>query len=277
MEQIISPYQNGFVKGRSINDNIFLASELMTYIHKARKCKTRKRVFSSKENGDLGLRETDKVLVKDLILDDGRGWDHQKVLHCFGHNGAQNVLQVPVSRCHFNDMLAWKGSSNRVYKVKLGYHRLMEEDSLFLQQGSFQWSNFWKIKAPPRLLMFLWRVYNNALPNLHNLRRHHSQIYTTCQMCDREEEETLDNLFVRCPFARAIWFGSPMSFRTDLLNPQYLQRFIEDLLVDTGNDRLLVLAMVLLNNIWEVRNKLYMEGNKKKDGINCADYQDAVA
>lgn len=39
-DYLISPYQNGFLKGRSIQDNIFLASELLTYIHKARKCKT---------------------------------------------------------------------------------------------------------------------------------------------------------------------------------------------------------------------------------------------
>ncbi|KAF7833334.1 homeobox-DDT domain protein RLT1-like isoform X1 [Senna tora] len=41
-------------------------------------------------------------------------------------------------------------------------------------------------------------------------------------------------------------------------------RFIETLIADTGNDKLLVLAMVVLNNIWEARNKLYMEGKRKK-------------
>ncbi|KAF7841821.1 reverse transcriptase [Senna tora] len=37
---VITPYQNGFVKGRSISDNVFLASEIMSYIHKARRLKT---------------------------------------------------------------------------------------------------------------------------------------------------------------------------------------------------------------------------------------------
>lgn len=41
MDDVISPLQNGFVKGRSIADNIFLAFELMTYLHKAHRCKTR--------------------------------------------------------------------------------------------------------------------------------------------------------------------------------------------------------------------------------------------
>ncbi|KAF7815570.1 reverse transcriptase [Senna tora] len=40
MTRIISPFQNGFVKGRSISDSVFLASEVMSFIHKARKTKT---------------------------------------------------------------------------------------------------------------------------------------------------------------------------------------------------------------------------------------------
>lgn len=41
MQDLIAPTQNGFIKGRSTNDNIFLASELMTHIHKAKKIKTK--------------------------------------------------------------------------------------------------------------------------------------------------------------------------------------------------------------------------------------------
>lgn len=40
MEELISPNQNAFIKGRLISDNIFLASELMTYIHKTRSTNT---------------------------------------------------------------------------------------------------------------------------------------------------------------------------------------------------------------------------------------------
>ncbi|KAF7822054.1 reverse transcriptase [Senna tora] len=36
MQRVIAPNQNGFVKGRAISDSILLASELMTFIHKAR-------------------------------------------------------------------------------------------------------------------------------------------------------------------------------------------------------------------------------------------------
>lgn len=40
MDTLISPNQNAFIKGRLISDNIFMASELMTFIHKTRHAKT---------------------------------------------------------------------------------------------------------------------------------------------------------------------------------------------------------------------------------------------
>lgn len=40
MDELISPNQNAFIKGRLISDNIFLASELMTFIHKTRSSKS---------------------------------------------------------------------------------------------------------------------------------------------------------------------------------------------------------------------------------------------
>lgn len=39
LQDLIAPNQNGFIKGRSMNDNNFLASELTTYIHKTKKVK----------------------------------------------------------------------------------------------------------------------------------------------------------------------------------------------------------------------------------------------
>lgn len=40
MDGLISPNQNAFIKGRLISDNIFLAAELMTYIHKTQSSKS---------------------------------------------------------------------------------------------------------------------------------------------------------------------------------------------------------------------------------------------
>ena len=38
----------------------------------------------------------------------------------------------------------------------------------------------------------------------------------TCPFC-QEDRETLENLFLRCHFARAVWLGSEITVRTDTL------------------------------------------------------------
>lgn len=40
MQDIISPYQNAFVKGRLISDGTLLAAEVVNFVHRARKTKS---------------------------------------------------------------------------------------------------------------------------------------------------------------------------------------------------------------------------------------------
>ena len=51
-------------------------------------------------------------------------------------------------------------------------------------------------------------------------------------MC--EGEETLDNLFTKCPFARALWFDSPLNIKADSIPSvhQWLKMISEDYKAD---------------------------------------------
>ena len=51
-------------------------------------------------------------------------------------------------------------------------------------------------------------------------------------MC--EGEETLDNLFTNCPFARALWFDSPLNIKADSIPSvhQWLKMILEDYKAD---------------------------------------------
>ena len=46
--------------------------------------------------------------------------------------------------------------------------------------------------------------------------------------------ETLDNLFTKCPFARTLWFASPLNIRVDSIPSvhQWLQMILEDYKAD---------------------------------------------
>ena len=57
------------------------------------------------------------------------------------------------------------------------------------------------------------------------LHKRISQIPSICPNC-LKEEETLEHLFLLCPLARAIWFGSELSLRVDYIITQKVKDWI---------------------------------------------------
>ena len=80
-------------------------------------------------------------------------------------------------------------------------------------------------------------------------------------MCE-QEEETLDHLFLKCPFARALWFSSPRNFRSDAIPSirQWLISTLEKYKVGNGQeDNALTYISATLWVIWIYRNKVMFE------------------
>lgn len=87
---------------------------------------------------------------------------------------ANAVLKIPVS---VSNSLVWHWSKNGIYVVKSGYRvalKLLGADSLGGPSSSFVpeekfWKCFWKIKASPKLVNFLWIIFHNAMASRENL------------------------------------------------------------------------------------------------------------
>lgn len=58
----------------------------------------------------------------------------------------------------------------------------------------------------PRIRLFICKLEQQALPTSSRLGAHNSAIDPHCQMCNYQEQETEQHLFILCPFARVIWF-----------------------------------------------------------------------
>ena len=56
----------------------------------------------------------------------------------------------------------------------------------------------------PKIQIFLWQVCHKALPTRALLHHRGIQVETTCPLC-KGGEETLDHLFLGCPYVIPIW------------------------------------------------------------------------
>jgi hypothetical protein len=64
----------------------------------------------------------------------------------------------------------------------------------------------WKSRCTPRVRFFAWLILVDRLNTKNMLQRNlHVQDDPICVMCDSGEEETIENLFFECEFAKECW------------------------------------------------------------------------
>ena len=80
------------------------------------------------------------------------------------------------------------------------------------------------------MIVFLWKMCNKCLPVRQKLHKRVQNISLICPMCHNEEEK-LEHLLLLCPFARAVWFGSELSIRTDSFTINDIKDWIQEWLM----------------------------------------------
>jgi hypothetical protein len=72
----------------------------------------------------------------------------------------------------------------------------------FKEQGA--WDLIWKLKAPPKVKNFMWRVCRNVLPTRMRINDKGVNCISACSLCDASDEDSL-HLFFRCPSSCNVW------------------------------------------------------------------------
>ncbi|KAM6548368.1 hypothetical protein CsatB_020044 [Cannabis sativa] len=73
-----------------------------------------------------------------------------------------------------------------------------------MDDSSNLWKNFWKIKVPPKVLHFAWRVLTDCLATRVKLQIKRVLVQSHCLFCNSTAETTL-HLFPDCPFSKSCW------------------------------------------------------------------------
>uniref|UniRef100_A0A0A9CKU8 Reverse transcriptase zinc-binding domain-containing protein n=1 Tax=Arundo donax TaxID=35708 RepID=A0A0A9CKU8_ARUDO len=106
------------------------------------------------------------IKVADLI-DERRQWKVE-VLKNFVQPDIDAILKIKLGQNHMEDLLAWGFEKNGNYSVRSAYRLLKdiliteeneEEHIASSSDGSGSWWKFlWKMKIPPKIKIFWWRV-----------------------------------------------------------------------------------------------------------------------
>lgn len=109
-----------------------------------------------------------------------------------------------------SDELVWGLSKSRKYDSNSGYKLLESLLDLVSPQPPQPplekklWSNLWKVKAPPKLKHFLWRVNSGALAVKAQLRTRGIHLDPTCSVCG-QGSETICHVLFQCKAAKEVW------------------------------------------------------------------------
>ena len=104
-----------------------------------------------------------------------------------------------------HDTVYWSKESSGNYSVRSAYRMLRAQMNPWRQEDNASlWRKIWKIKAPPKILNFVWRSLTDCLPTLVILQRKNVYVESVCPVCSREEE-SIAHILVTCPLAKLCW------------------------------------------------------------------------
>ncbi|CAN1331689.1 Putative ribonuclease H protein At1g65750 [Linum perenne] len=81
----------------------------------------------------------------------------------------------------------------------------------------FPYEVIWEKAVPPKIQCFMWMVWHGKIASIDNLQRRGMVLANWCVLCERDAE-SIDHLFVHCPFALTVWSG--LSSKLSLYGPR---------------------------------------------------------
>jgi hypothetical protein len=167
------------------------------------------------------------MAVVDLMSQDKLGWDVGKLNVLFNEVIVQAIKNIPCWVVGQKDRWIWLKTNSGELTVKSAYKEISHQGINALSSNFF--SKLWKLPIHERLKMHLWCIASKLLPTKAALSRFDPNLNISCSLCDWPMESDC-HLFWECPLARALWFGSEWSIRTDAIQLSDSAKLIEILI-----------------------------------------------
>lgn len=130
-------------------------------------------------------------------------WDLEIINDIFWYQGY--IVNTMVEQDLDRDVLSWKLELSGQLSVKSAYKLLQEQKGAWSANDNVGfWKKMWNIKAPPKVLILIWRAVTYCLPSKVQLQTKHVQINNIFPVCN-EGVESIFHALVQCRSAALCW------------------------------------------------------------------------
>ncbi|CAL1384739.1 unnamed protein product [Linum trigynum] len=206
--------------------------------------------------------------VAEVIIPGEGRWDESKLNQWFDPPTCRAITTIPLPRGTVEDRLVWHDSADGAFSVKSAYHLAVRLDQCTNRwratvswMDRVSWIRLWGAKIPPKLKVFLWQIFNRALPTAEALREKDVEVHPRCPVC-WSASETMEHLFLDCPVARALWDFAGLEHLGQGLPRQTFPLFLKTLMAIVHKSDLWLAVVAVLWRIWKSRNWVVFEGKQ---------------
>ncbi|KAA3454784.1 reverse transcriptase [Gossypium australe] len=214
-------------------------------------------IINSSNDGE----NTEIKSVADLIEVSTRRWKRELIVNTFPEHIAQKILQIPLAEEAHEDFKVWRGEHTGEFTVRSAYQLLQETmltpSELLLQAKTKNfYRKLWNLKLPSKILITIWRISWNFIPNFKNLQLRRVASDSSCPRCQNTEEDC-NHVFRQCPVTTETWRILNLSW---IINPNIIDLW--DWLTwvfDNGNNMQCRVFCCTIWFMWYSRNQFIHE------------------
>ncbi|KAL3622530.1 hypothetical protein CASFOL_033941 [Castilleja foliolosa] len=144
-------------------------------------------------------------LLRDLMDSGSSSWKLETLKNIFQPDLVNEILKIQISPVNRLKTLLWSPSKSGKFSTRSAY--LLSQSARFpplINNDDFNWKNLWSCKLHNRLKLLLWRIVNNIIPCRAKLNCLFTINDTSCLFCNASME-SVDHLFLLCPYIQQIW------------------------------------------------------------------------
>ncbi|KAG5537109.1 hypothetical protein RHGRI_024523 [Rhododendron griersonianum] len=209
--------------------------------------------------------------VSEFIDSNTHNWDMDKLLNVISSEEARAISRIPISYSNGVDKIIWVHTSSGNYSVKSGYCQvktavskgICSPPSTSYTPPKSMWTRLWAVPTAPKVRLFMWKVVRNWVACKSNLYRRKCAQVPLCPICETESE-SIEHILFRCPWTKAVWFGSGKAFWVLENSIISADKWMEDLLCGTlakeATPEIVGAIFQICWAIWKARNECNFQG-----------------